>query len=73
MKLIFLIRCDVIPRDIRKRNSVFFSITRSRGWTYLTGTGDESNIIKSEIDEIVKIILNLYFQKKKITKEGFKL
>lgn len=49
---VFVMSCNSITRDLRLRNSVFVSITRSRGWTYLSGVGKESEIIQGEINEI---------------------
>jgi superfamily I DNA and RNA helicase len=41
---VFVICCDIITSDLRLRNSLFVSITRSRGWTYLTGSGNTATI-----------------------------
>lgn len=48
---VFVICCDVVSSDLRLRNSLFVSITRSRGWTYLTGSGNTEAIVE-EISQL---------------------
>jgi superfamily I DNA and RNA helicase len=49
---VFVICCDIISSDLRLRNSLFVSITRSRGWTYLSGSGENTATIEEEINLI---------------------
>lgn len=39
---------------IRSRNMAFSSITRSKGWVTITGTGENMNKVKRELEKIIK-------------------
>jgi len=56
--VVFIINSQKIINDntFRLRNSMFVSITRTRGWCYIYSAGDMHNVIKTEID----LILNDY-------------
>lgn len=38
---------------VRRRNTLFSAITRSRAWVRITGSGEEMQIVKSEVDRVV--------------------
>lgn len=56
--VVFVANCESVPTDstFRKRNSFFVSVTRSRGWCYITGVGDHMDKLIKEINEIQKDI-----------------
>ena len=53
--IVFIINSNKILNDktFRLRNSMFVSITRSRGWCYIYSNGDNNHLLKSEIDSIL--------------------
>ncbi|WP_221055955.1 ATP-binding domain-containing protein [Shewanella algae] len=52
--IVFLINSQKVSSDItlRARNAFFASVTRSRGWCYISGHGDYMKILEEEIDAI---------------------
>ncbi|WP_312556498.1 DEAD/DEAH box helicase [Empedobacter brevis] len=54
--IVFIINSNKILNDntFRLRNSMFVSITRSRGWCYICSNGDNNTVLKDEIDDIIK-------------------
>ncbi len=58
VSIVFIINTQEVSRDFtfRKRNALFVSITRSRGWCYMSG--NRSGDIDSLKEEFDKIILN---------------
>ncbi len=53
--IVFIINSNKILNDntFRLRNSMFVSITRSRGWCYICSNGDNNKVLKKEIDLII--------------------
>lgn len=53
--IVFIINSNKILNDntFRLRNSMFVSITRSRGWCYICSNGDNNKLLKAEIDFIL--------------------
>ncbi|AQW92102.1 DEAD/DEAH box helicase [Elizabethkingia anophelis] len=53
--IVFIINSNKILNDntFRLRNSMFVSITRSRGWCYICSNGDKNDLLKAEIDLIL--------------------
>ena len=49
---VFVMCCEQIYKDLRQRNSIFVAITRSRGWTYLTASGEMRTELEKEIRQI---------------------
>jgi superfamily I DNA and RNA helicase len=54
--IVFIINSQKVANDstLRMRNAIFVSITRSRGWCYIYGYGDNNISINSEITTIEK-------------------
>ena len=54
--IVFVINSQKAISDstLRQRNALFVSITRSRGWCYITGNGTDAIKLKNEIDAIDK-------------------
>lgn len=52
--IVFVINAQKAISDstLRQRNALFVSITRSRGWCYITGNGPDAVKLKKEIDAI---------------------
>lgn len=52
--IVFVINSQKAISDstLRQRNALFVSITRSRGWCYITGNGPDAVKLKKEIDAI---------------------
>lgn len=52
--IVFVINSQKAISDstLRGRNALFVSITRTRGWCFITGNGPDAVILKSEIDAI---------------------
>lgn len=53
--VVFIVNSNKVLNDntFRLRNSMFVSITRSRGWCYICSNGDNNQLLKSEIDSIL--------------------
>lgn len=54
--IVFVINSQKAISDVtlRERNALFVSITRARGWCFMSGNGLESISLKAEIDQIEK-------------------
>ncbi|GGH41082.1 hypothetical protein GCM10007423_36650 [Dyadobacter endophyticus] len=54
--VVFIINTQRVINDLtaRMRNAIFVSITRSRGWCYLSGNGRGTDELEEEITQIVK-------------------
>ena len=54
--IIFVINAQKVISDstLRERNALFVSITRTRGWCFITGNGPDAMLLKHEIDGIEK-------------------
>lgn len=54
--IVFVTNCQSVTYDatFRKRNSFFVSVTRTRGWCYITGVGDGMVNLINEITELQK-------------------
>lgn len=54
--IVFIINSNKILNDntFRLRNSMFVSITRSRGWCYIYSSGDSNKLLKTEFDHIIE-------------------
>ncbi|MDF2180598.1 ATP-binding domain-containing protein [Neptuniibacter sp. CAU 1671] len=52
--IVFVGNCEQVVQDttFRKRNSFFVSVTRSRGWCYVSGIQDAMNTLLAEINKI---------------------
>lgn len=62
--IVFVINAQVAigDRTLRERNALFVSITRSRGWCFVTGNGEKSKILMDEIN-----LLNAHYPKFEFT------
>lgn len=63
--IIFVSNCEGVVSDVsfNKRNSFFVSVTRSRGWCYISGIGGEMKKLCDEIDTIQSTVPKLsYFR-----------
>jgi len=51
---VFVLNSQRVIEDktFHARNALFVAITRSRGWTYVTGVGDSTGILNQEIEQI---------------------
>lgn len=54
--IVFVINSQKVISDstLRERNALFVSITRTRGWCFVTGNGEDAVVLKKEIDAIEK-------------------
>ncbi|WP_081862938.1 DEAD/DEAH box helicase [Azospirillum argentinense] len=61
--IVFVIGAEAVPRDatFRSRNALFVGITRSRGWTYVSGVGDRANEMRHEFECIFNDYPHLKF------------
>lgn len=52
--IVFVINSQKVISDstLRERNALFVSITRTRGWCFVTGNGEDAVVLKKEIDAI---------------------
>lgn len=52
--IVFITNCESVPSDysFSKRNSFFVSVTRSRGWCYISGVGEKMGLLSEEIKKI---------------------
>lgn len=52
--VVFVANCETVTSDstFRKRNAFFVSATRSRGWCYITGVGEQMDKLIKEIVDI---------------------
>ena len=39
-------------KDVRRRNTAFSAMTRTKAWLHISGVGDKANLISKEIDQI---------------------
>lgn len=54
---VYILGVDAIfksPNDLYERNKLFTAITRSKGWIFITGSGDEANKCESELKTLHK-------------------
>lgn len=54
--IVFVINSHKVISDptLRERNALFVSITRTRGWCFVSGNGADAMVLKNEIDAIEK-------------------
>ena len=63
--VVFICGADAIfqfPNDVIRRDKLFTSMTRTKGWLYLSGVGDSMEIFNKEYNELVKNNFNLVFK-----------
>jgi superfamily I DNA and RNA helicase len=53
--IVFVTSSELVTSDVtfRRRNAAFVSITRSRGWTYVSGVGSGANELNAELRAIL--------------------
>lgn len=63
--VVFVANCESVSTDstFRRRNSFFVSVTRSRGWCYITGVGEHMERLIKEINEIQNDIPKFIYQR----------
>jgi superfamily I DNA and RNA helicase len=52
--IVFVLNAQAVPSDytLRMRNAFFVAVTRSRGWCYISGYGNNMEILSNEIEHI---------------------
>ena len=63
--VVFICGADAIfrfPNDVILRDKLFTSMTRTKGWLYLSGVGDSMEIFNKEYNELIKNNFNLVFK-----------
>jgi superfamily I DNA and RNA helicase len=63
--VVFVANCETVTADstFRKRNAFFVSLTRSRGWCYITGVGENMDRLKKEITAIKSDIPKFIYER----------
>jgi superfamily I DNA and RNA helicase len=62
---VFICGADAVfryPNDVILRDKLFTSMTRTKGWLFLSGVGDSIDIFSKEYNELVKNKFNLVFK-----------
>ncbi len=62
---VFICGADAVfryPNDVILRDRLFTSMTRTKGWLYLSGVGDSIDIFNKEYEELVKNEFKLVFK-----------
>jgi superfamily I DNA and RNA helicase len=61
--VVFVISTEVVARGVtfRERNSAFMALTRSRGWTYVTGIGGLAGELNEELERVLSDYPELRF------------
>jgi len=63
--VVFICGADAVfryPNDVILRDKLFTSMTRTKGWLFLSGVGDSIDIFSKEYNELVKNKFNLVFK-----------
>lgn len=71
--VVFICGADAVfrfPNDVILRDKLFTSMTRTKGWLFLSGMGDSMNVFDKEYNELVHNNFNLVFKQpdKEVTK-----